>query len=140
MKTVQKYWVLSLFMVAGLIFAGCGDTGSSDNGDSGAKTEDTGGSGDKEEGSGEKAPDNASTSAGEFQLVSLNVPHMTWGGCAGPVREALAKVDGIKKESIKTDISSTTVSFEAKSDLDLDKALAEYKDNKNHKLGEWSKN
>lgn len=78
MKTVQKYWVLSLFMMAGLIFAGCGDT-ATDGGGSTDTTETSEGSGDAKEDANEGSAENASTETGnsDFQLVSLNVPHMT---------------------------------------------------------------
>jgi hypothetical protein len=74
MKSIQKYFVFGLFMTAGLIFAGCGDT-ASDSGTS--TTESAAPAGDSDEGATE-TPDNASaTETGDFQLVSLNVPNMT---------------------------------------------------------------
>lgn len=80
---VQGYWVLSLFIVAALTFAGCGDTAteggggttttesSDDSGSDAAESED--GGSDAKEGS-----DNASTeTSSNFQNVSLSVPNMT---------------------------------------------------------------
>ncbi len=72
MKSLQKYFVFGVFMTAGLIFAGCGETAT----DSGTgSSESTTPASDTE--STEKAG-NASTMISEdFQLVSLNVPNMT---------------------------------------------------------------
>ena len=88
MKTVQKFFVFGLFATAGLIFAGCGDTGTTGDGggESTATTEatsdDSGGSAAKEDAEGEGSADktdgaSAVAPSGELQLVSLNVPNMT---------------------------------------------------------------
>ena len=73
MKSIQKYFVFGLFMTAGLIFAGCGET-ASDSGTSTTESVTPDDSGDSES---TDEPDNASTTTGDFQLVSLNVPNMT---------------------------------------------------------------
>ena len=77
MKIVQKYFVFGLFMTAGLIFAGCGDTGAGGGG-GGAATEEApadAGSGSEDGSTSENASINVDSS--ELQLVSLNVPNMT---------------------------------------------------------------
>ena len=137
MKFVQKYSVLSLFLALGLMFAGCGEAGSTDGGSSDTTEESSEGSGSSEESS--EGSDNASTTevSGEFQTVSLNVPNMTWAGCAASVRSALAEVDGVDADSIETSTGDRLVSFKAKSGLDLDAALAAHKDNAH--LKDWSK-
>ena len=131
MKLGQKFFAMGLLALAGLTFAGCSETDKKMD-----KPETPAGTSDPNAGSNDK-PDNASTAtSSDFQLVSLKVPNMTCSMCAKSVRDALVNVDGIEKDSIKTDPSEKIVSFKAKKGLDLNSSLAAHADNSH--LKDWS--
>ena len=79
MKTVQKFFVCGL-LTAGLIFVGCGDSGTATGGDSGGDATpaaESAGSDSSSESAGGSDTSSTATGDGEFQMVSLDVPNMT---------------------------------------------------------------
>lgn len=76
MKTVQKFFVFGMLMTAGLIFAGCGDTGAGGGTTTTPAETEGGGSGSTEEASEGSDAASLDAASNEFQKVSLKVPNM----------------------------------------------------------------